>query len=115
MGRGKIYVRDLKRLGARYGFHEKTIVEVVKHLRYPKKRHSRFRADPWYYINTNNEWKNQLVVISKKEFEDHSPPKIREEDPDVDNHHDDDDDDLARQRYLEEEKESEAELDLLDE
>jgi hypothetical protein len=108
-------VRDLKRLGARYGFHEKTIVEVVKHLRYPKKRHSRFRADPWYYINTNNEWKNQLVVISKKEFEDHSPPKIREEDPDVDNHHDDDDDDLARQRYLEEEKESEAELDLLDE
>ena len=109
MGREQILVRDLRRLGARYGFHKKTIQEIAHHLGYKKKRLSRNRFHPWYYMNTNTEWKNQIPVIPKKEFEDHSPPKIRQQDPDVDNHHDDDDDDDG---YLEEQKELDAELDF---
>jgi len=93
LGREKILVRDLQRLGARHGFHKKSIVEVVKHLCYKKKRLSWFRHDPWYYINTDSDWKNQFPEINSREFEDLSPPKTREEDPDAENHHDDDDDD----------------------
>jgi ParB-like chromosome segregation protein Spo0J len=114
-GRRKILCRDLYRLGARYGFHKKTVQEVIRHLGYEKRRLSWDRREPWSYMNTNSEWKNQVPVIPNKEFEDLSPPKIREEEPGVDNHHDDDDDDddvNPRQRYLEEQKEVEAELKL---
>jgi ParB-like chromosome segregation protein Spo0J len=78
-GRKQILVQDLLRLGVKYGFREKTIHDAVKHLKYRKKRRSWNRRDPWYYINSNSEWKNQLVLISEKEFEDHSPPKPKEE------------------------------------
>jgi ParB-like chromosome segregation protein Spo0J len=107
-GRPKILVRDLQRLGTRHGFHKKTIATVVKYLGYKKKRLSRIRNDPWYYINTNNEWKNQSVMISTKEFEDFSPPKVKEYEPVTDD--DDDDDERPGKNYRDED----AELDELD-
>ena len=53
-GRRKLLVRDLHRLGARYGFHKKTIQEVIRYLGYKKKRLSRDRNEPWSYMNTNS-------------------------------------------------------------
>ena len=100
-------MRDLQRLGVRHGFHKKTIVEVVKHLGYKKKRLSRNRWLPWYYINTNNEWKNQSTLISSREFEDFSPPKVKEYEPVTA----DDDDEAPHKHYREEEAELERDLD----
>jgi len=102
LGRKKILVRDLQRLGARHGFHKKSIVEVVKHLCYKKKRLSWFRHEPWYYINTDSDWKNQFPVINSREFEDLSPPKVREKNPgtiDDDDNDDDDDSESPRRDF----------------
>ena len=108
-GRRSILVRDLLRLGMRYGFSKKSMRTVIRTLGYQKKRESRNRHEPWSYINTNPNWKEQLHVVRSSEFEDHSPPKEKEiADDGVVNDFDDDDDEdleigLARWRREEEE------------
>ena len=106
-GRRSILVRDLLRLGMRYGFSKKSMRTVVRTLGYQKKRGSLNRHEPWSYMNTNPNWKEQLCVIRSSEFEDHSPPKERETgDDDVVYDFDDDEDlegGLARRRREEEE------------
>lgn len=75
-GREKILVRDLQRLGAKYGFHESRIQKVVREQGYKRKRLSRNRHDRWYYMNADKKWKTKIPQIKDEEFEDHSAPKI---------------------------------------
>ena len=101
-GRKNILVQDLLRLGEKHGFHKKVIRTVVRHLGYRKKRLDWNRHHPWSYINTDRFWKDKVKLISSKEFEDRSPPKPREELPDVD-YGDDDKDEVYDPRALDKE------------
>jgi ParB-like chromosome segregation protein Spo0J len=107
-GREKIYVRDLIRYGARYGLHKTTVRRVVRALGYKKKRGTRDRRSPWYYVN--DDWKKKFPVISDDEFKDHSPYKPREDDDLNDNDIDLDDDNLGPRQY----KDRDKDLDSLD-
>jgi hypothetical protein len=112
-GRRSILVRDLLRLGMRYGFSKKSMRTVVRTLGYQKKRGSLNRHEPWSYMNTNPNWKEQLCVIRSSEFEDHSPPKERETGDDDVVYDFDDDEDLegALARWRREEEEMIKDLD----
>ena len=113
-GRQRILVQGLQRLGARYGFHKKTILEVVKHLRITKKRLSRDRNEPWYYINNDPHWKDKSSGIPNSEFEDLSPPKPKpKKERPISDKDDDDDDDESRRNALDEDEEFDRELDEL--
>ena len=112
--RKQILVQDLHRLGARYGFTKKVIREIVKHLKITKKRLSRDRNEPWYYINTDKNWKDQVPAISNREFEDLSPPKPKpKKERPISDKDDDDDDDKSRRNALDEDEEFDRELDEL--
>jgi ParB-like nuclease domain len=78
-GRQKILVRDLQRLGEKYGYHKSRIQKVARELGYKRKRLSRSRHDPWYYMNADKKWKTKIPQVSDSEFEDHTPPKIDED------------------------------------
>jgi len=80
-GRRSILVRDLQRLGRRYGFDKKIIQKVVRAFGYKKKRLSRDRNHPWSYMNKHRDWKDQMQVIPKEEFSDLRPPEKRQTKP----------------------------------
>ena len=114
-GRQSILVRDLLRLGMRYGLSKKSMHTAIRTLGYRKKRGSRNIHEPWSYMNTNPNWKGQLCVVRSSEFEDHSPPKEKEiADDDVADDFDDDDDE-DQEGSLAQWRRDEEELNSLDE